>query len=209
MLPSEESLPAGNRTGSQIEFGLKDEIELLAVHGAAHAVAKLQAFDGLRRHVFREEAERVSSLALGCIHRHIGILDERFRILAVVRVDADADAAGNAERIAVEVKRRLKFARDPLGRHRGIGERADRTENNQKFIAAEAGNGIVFTRTSVEPLCDTLQQFVATRVTETIIDDLETVDVEMKHCQLFAPAFRHGDGLGQAGRGPGFDWVVG
>src|SRR3954468_14456444 len=97
MFPADESLPAGDISGPEIEFGLEDEKKLVAFEGRRHAVAELQAFNGQGGHLFREEAEGVSAAILGSIHRGIGVLDQRFDILTVVRENADSDTGRNGE----------------------------------------------------------------------------------------------------------------
>ena len=107
MLPSNERFPAGYGTALQVEFRLEDKVELLPVEGATHGVVELQSLDSLRRHLFREEAECVAAPALGRIHGRIGILDQRLDIVAVVGIDADPDAAGNVERISIQIEGRF------------------------------------------------------------------------------------------------------
>ena len=186
MLPSNESFPAGNGPGSQIEFGLEDEVELVPVESATHAVVELEALNGLRRHLLREEAERVAAPALGCVHGRIGILDERFRIVAMVGKDADSDAARDVERIPVEIEGRPEITRDPFGNNGRIAGRIDRPKSDQELIAAQPGNRVFFAGAGLESLRDALEQFIAPRVAKTIVDDLEAIDVEVEHAERLA-----------------------
>ena len=52
---------------------------------------------------FRSEVlERVAPLFLGPIHRRVGVLHQRRRIVAVVRKDADADRRGDERFVSPE-----------------------------------------------------------------------------------------------------------
>ena len=57
-----------------------------------------------------------------------------------------------------------------------------------EFIAAQTRDGIGFARAATQPLGNELQQFVADRMPERIVDTLELVEIEAKHRQAL-PAF--------------------
>src|SRR3569833_1555542 len=120
MLPADESLPAGDVSGPEIEFGLEHEEELVSLEGRPHAVAELQAFDGLGGHLFREEAECVSAAILRSVHRRIGVLDQRFDVFTMIGEDADSDTGRNRERMTVKVEWRRKLPSDTLSNHRNV-----------------------------------------------------------------------------------------
>ncbi len=54
----------------------------------------------------------------------------------------------------------------------------DVIEENNELIAPEPGRGVVGSQASLEPGGDGLEQQIAARMAEGVVDDLETVEVE-------------------------------
>ena len=70
----------------------------------------------------------------------------------------------------------------------GVGRLLNLRHDDGEFIAAQTRDGIGFARAATQPLGDELQQFVADRMPERIVDTLELVEIEAKHRQAL-PAF--------------------
>ena len=71
-------------------------------------------------------------------------------------------------------------------------------EQQQKFIAALATDGVRLTPTGNQAFCDGLQQLVAHGVPQRIVDVFEAVQVHEHHRQLPALTARDFNGLAKA-----------
>jgi hypothetical protein len=54
----------------------------------------------------------------------------------------------------------------------------DAGEHDEKFISAEPDHGVLFTRETLKSFRSVLQEKVADRVPEGVVDDFETVEIE-------------------------------
>src|SRR6185503_11443997 len=198
MPPADKRFPAGNLTSTKIELRLKYEEELVTLQRRPHAVPQLQAFDSLGGHFLREEAECVPPAILRGVHRRIRVLDQGLRIIAVIRKDADPDAGCHGKRMAVKFERRIQFARDSFRDERNVGVRINRSKSNQKLISPKSRDGVLFARACAKPVRDLLQHLVPYGMTETIIDNLESVDIEIENTHSLAMTLGSDQGLGQA-----------
>ena len=106
-------------------------------------------------------------------------MDERIRILRVLRVAGDADRDGGADRVA----RRLDVVElvcdrtaDPLGDlHRLLGRRL--RQEDRELLAAEAGRNVVLPQLGAEDLGDALQDGVAGEMAVGVVDLAEQIEV--------------------------------
>ena len=106
-------------------------------------------------------------------------MDERVRVLRVLREAGDADRDGGADRLA----RRLDVvellgdrAADPLGDlQRLLGRRLG--QQDRELLAAEAGRDVVVAQLGAEDLGDPLQHRVAGEVAVRVVDLAEQVEV--------------------------------
>ena len=107
------------------------------------------------------------------------MLDQGCLIATVVRVNADAggneqfftsDTVWLCQRAEQLVRHLLDVA---LVRHVG--------EHDHEFVATETRHRVAITCTVLEPACDQLQQLVANRVPERVVDDFESVQIAKQH----------------------------
>ena len=123
--------------------------------------------------------DAVAALELRPVDGEVGLVDERVRILRVLRVAGDADRDGGANRVA----RRLDVVElvcdrtaDPLGDlHRLLG-RCLRQEDRE-LLAAETGRNVVLAQLGAEDLGDALQDGVAGEMAVGVVDLAEQVEV--------------------------------
>src|SRR3546814_1066441 len=83
-------------------------------------------------HVVGEETVVIPPIAFGVIHREVGIGLQRIRIAAIVRIDADADAARDVELVHLDEKRPRQLVEDLATDHRRILGSADAAEQNDR-----------------------------------------------------------------------------
>ncbi len=158
----------------------------------------------------REKIEGALSPLLGRIHGHVGVSEQGGPILPVVREHDDADAdreidfmTVNGEGAGHEIDQFFRHhRRSPLVLNGG--------EEKNKLIAAETRQGIAPTQAAAEALGNGIEQTIAGRVAESVIDIFEAVEVEekqgepvrfplgMRQCPL--QAVHEQGAVGQAGR---------
>ena len=66
----------------------------------------------------------------------------------------------------------------------------DRGLNDGEFVAAEPRRHVGFLEAAAQALGDRLQQLIADRMAERVVDALELVDVDIEHGQLLARPYR-------------------
>jgi hypothetical protein len=91
--PAYQGLDTRDVTRGEVYLGLVVQQKLFPIEGGAEAFFQRLPFDGLQIHFRPEKLEIVTPGLLGVIHGHVRILNQRFGILTVSRIDADADAA--------------------------------------------------------------------------------------------------------------------
>src|SRR5436309_1685249 len=110
-------------------------------------------------------------VALGFVHRDIGVLDQRVGILAVLGREGDADACLDPQTHPVDGdlfgQRRLDL------RGRGDANSAPARGEERELVPAEAGNGRRRSDGSGEPLPDLAEYRVTDAMAETVVDLLE------------------------------------
>ena len=168
------------------------------VEGLAQvSVSLARAFHGCEL-IGIEQMVAVPARLLREIHGLVGVAQQQVGICLVLRVQGYANTCGNIEQ-------RLG------GGHRS-GSRLQQAEEHRfavtwirqidqyrdELVAADACQGIPLTQGVVHVARDADQQFVASFMAVLVIDCLETVEVEVDHCQRLAAALALRHGLVQA-----------
>ena len=132
-------------------------------------------------HLALEEAGVARPVDLGAAKCQIGILKQLVRLVAVRRADRNADADGDRYRMIVKIERRAEHGTHALDE--GVGDRGRFVGNlkNDELVATDARHHIGAIQTPAQSLRDPLQQRVADRRPERIVDLLEAVDLEQQH----------------------------
>ena len=97
LLQADQRFGAGNDARGEVHLRLIVQDKLVLLERTAQ-----HPFDGVPGnrtdiHLLSEDLVSVAPALFGVIHRAIGVLDRRFDVLAVVGVEADADAQGDVE----------------------------------------------------------------------------------------------------------------
>src|SRR5690349_19971065 len=64
-------------------------------------------------------------------------------------------------------------------------------EQDRELVAAEAGEGVARPQARLEASGDSDQQRVANQVAQTVVDDLETIEVDIQRREALAAPFLH------------------
>src|ERR671924_190744 len=127
-----------------------------------------------------EDPVAALAVPLGHVHGDVGIPEE---LLGVVRRDlavgeADPEARPREDLLRVDLELRLERLEDPVGDVRRLLEVSDPVEEDRELVAAEARDGIGGPHGADEALRDLLEDDVARRVAEAVVDGLEVVEVD-------------------------------
>ena len=156
------------------------------------------AFDRAHVHVLREELVIVAPFFLGVVHRGIGILDQRFRILGVGRVHADADAGRHMQLVFANRMWHRQRSQYLVGGQGSVFHMLVRRYQDYEFVATLPAHRIGTAHAVRQAPRNRLQQLVAGRMSERIVDVLEIVQIQKQHRERRSAPFRQSDGLRDA-----------
>ena len=210
MGPAGQGLDAAQAAALEVDLRLVVELQQLLLQRLAQGDLEGPAFLGLAVQLLAEEAELAASVALGLVHGEIGVVQQGFHVLAVVRELADADAGRGREGRPGDLAGRRQLlldALDGLGRLPGVAV----GEDHDELVAGQPADDVGGAQLAAQALGDDAQQGIAGRMAEGVVDLLEAVQVEEQDVQRRAAAPGPGDRLagldqqqaavGQAGEG--------
>ena len=121
------------------------------------------------------------------IEREIGLLQKIVGMCAVLRRQCDTDTGADAD-IVLADRERLGDERDDPGGERlgGVGLLGIVELDDGEFVAAEPRQHVGFAERVLDPLGHLLEQFVAGRVPERVVDLLEAVEIHHEDVELLA-----------------------
>ena len=189
MAPAHQRLDAGHGAALQRDARLVVQEELLALDAAAQARFHRQALERAALGDAAVELVVVLARLLGAVHRGIRVLHERLLVLAVLRIEADADARGEEE-LALADHHRLHERGEHLARRDfRLRAFAHLGEHDHELVAAQARHHVARAQRVAQPPRRLIQHGVARLVAERVVDHLEAVEVDEHHGEraLVAP----------------------
>ena len=141
----------------------------------------MQSVRGRVLHLFDEEPGAMAPLGLRLVHRRVGAAEQRLGIVAVAREQADSQRRRHAQRVTGDLVRPRQPVEQSIRRRgrvldtRGIGQ------DEHELVAADARHGVAGAQRLGESPRDCLQQLVADRVPERVVDGLEAIQVDEDH----------------------------
>ena len=189
---------AGPARGAEVEERLVVHDELVALDRSAEVRLQGDALERLLAQALVEHRAAAGAALLRRVHRGVGVAHQAVGVRRMV-VGGDADGDGEEELAAVEDERRgdrgvetVGDRVDPIGV--GVGH------EDRELVAAEARDRRLARDGVGEAARDLLEDPVAGRVTEAVVDQLEAVEVEEHHRD---PGRRVGELLGDQLQEPG------
>src|ERR1700722_9566586 len=155
--------------------------------------------------------EAVFTFLFGRVHGFVGTAHQRVKIVACVGVSYNSYACGDDSLRAIDGVRMRDGGNNFGGDGFGFGGNAQVGKKHDEFIAADASYGVMGAHAVVQLLGKLAHQLVAGLVAESVVHDLEFVDVDHKQTQASLKA--HGsvernltavvqkDAIRQAGEG--------
>ena len=160
--------------------------ELVTLQRLVQRSLECESFRRLSRQERRAELVAVSSRLFGLVQSTVGVLQQRLRIAAVLRVEGDADAGGDVEFMVIDGDRLGDRPKD-LARHcRHVSDVRRSRDQQRELVVAHASHRVFLAHARVQTLGDFSQKMISTFSAERFVDDVETIEVEAQHRQLAA-----------------------
>src|SRR3569623_1790637 len=140
--PAQQGLETGDVPRREIDLRLVVMTELLALQRAAQAGVEAEPLERLHAHVRGIILIGAAALILRAIHRDVGVLEQGVGVVAVLWIDAHADAGVDIELVAFDVKGLRKDVEYLSREGRGTVERHAVLEQYPELVAAETGDGV-------------------------------------------------------------------
>jgi hypothetical protein len=115
-------------------------------------------------------------LALGAIHREIGMMDDFLGLFTVIGYQRRADRCSDPVRMSSQPDLTLE-ARQKSTRNRQSGISVNIIAKQSKLVAAESGEEIAWPTDPAKALGDDSQDAICKRVAVEIVDALEIIEV--------------------------------
>ena len=183
---SSASTPA-TAAGGEVDLRLVEEPELVALERLAQVALERQALQRAGVHRRRAELEAVASQLLGAVHGDVGAGQQRLGVVAVGREEADADAGGDVEPLAVDLDRPGDGRRASSRAVRAASApSSDVGQQQGELVAADPRHRVALrapTAAAAAPI--SLQQAVAGGVPERVVDQLELIEIQEEHRQAY------------------------
>ena len=185
--PAHQRLEARKLVALQVQERLVVELELPVGEGSTQVPLELVAGAHASVHLVFEEPVPAPLLLLRAIEREVGVLEELVGVRPVARRhrNADADAEHDLEPLP-EHEGLVHHGDDLPGEVAGVGRRERGILHDDELVAAHARERVDLTHGTLQARRDPLQELVADRVTERVVDLLEAIEIEAMHRKSFA-----------------------
>ena len=154
--------------------------------------------DGRQVHLLGEELVVGAPHLLRRVHRRVGVADQGLGVAPVLREHRDADRRRHRELALLDLHRLRQVLDDLLRHRRGVGRALDLRQHHHELVAAGAADRVHHPQLLDQAARHFLQQHVAHRVAERVVDGLEAVEVDEHHRGLLAVAVGERERLRQA-----------
>nr|WP_290794957.1 hypothetical protein [Halomonas sp.] len=138
------------------------------------------ALDGQCIHLRRKALVFISSISLGVVHGHVGVVHEGIDIVGIVRVEADADTQRDAKHMPLDVVWLAEHDKEFFCDTAGILGRSDLGEQDHELVTPLAADGIDVAHAAPKTVCHFLEQAVTHRMAKLVIDGFEGIKVEVE-----------------------------
>jgi hypothetical protein len=177
-------------------------------HGGAQVGLELQPGEGALLHGALEVRVLVAAARLGGVHRHVGVAQERARVV-VGSGHGHADARRDEHLArALDAHRRADHGEHALGGHVGLLARAHVLEQHGELVAAEARHRVALAHGLAQPVGHRDEHGVADAVPQPVVDEPEAVEIDEQRAHATRIASGAGNGVGEAVVEEGAGWAA-
>ena len=190
--PARERLDADRAAALELDHGLVDEPQLVALERVAQVGLELDARQQRGAHRRLVGRGAVAARLLGAVHREVGVAQQLVGAQRGVAGVGDADRGADEDLLALHVEGPAHGGDDARRRRAsGCTPRAVVLEQHGELVAAEARRGVRRARAVGQARGRGAQELVAGGVADAVVDGLEAVEVDEEHAQLGLAAGRH------------------
>src|SRR3984893_2958387 len=179
--PADRSLDADDSAGGALDLRLIFHKDLFRADGGAQIVAQADARAHLGVHRIGEEAIGAPPFGLGAVKRYVCPSQQRFRVGGIGSEDGNTDADAASDLVAADDVWLVQAGEEPPRHEAGLVRVLDAGLHDGEFVAAEAGDGVAVAHGTAQSLGHQLEECVADRMSQRIVDVLEVIEVEIEH----------------------------
>ncbi|MDT4827249.1 hypothetical protein FQZ97_605890 [compost metagenome] len=188
VFPAQQGLEAAQPTTLDMDLRLVDQVEILLLDGVAQAFLQHQPGAGPAVHLRRVEAVLLAPGTLGLVHGDVRRAQQAVDALPAFREAGDADTGAKGDVYAFDAVAHRDHL-DQLFRHpRGVLGVVQGVEQRGELVAAHAREDVVGTQAALQLFGHPPQHAVAGIVAEGVVDQLESVQVQVQHRHALAVA---------------------
>ena len=154
MSPAQERLDADDLARRQVHDRLVEHDELVALEGPLEVALEREPGERGRVHARLEDLDAVLAVALGHVHRDVGVAQQLVGRLVARRQHRDPDAGVDEELLAALRERRLERGQQPLGDHGRRRRRGRVLDQDRELVAAHPGERVAVAERATQPLGD-------------------------------------------------------
>ena len=196
--PAQQGFEADDLLAAQIDQRLVMDLERFGQECRAQVDLELAARLRLGVHFRLEKAERRLAGGLGAVERHVGIAQQVIRIVAIGRRHGNADRRADGYHVALDHIWLADDLDEALREDSQLLRRLHFRHQHSELVAAEARCRIPRAQDAFDARGDILQQAVADRMAERVIDQLEVIEVYAQGADEVAGATTLRQGVGHA-----------
>ena len=184
--PAQQRLDATQASRGEVDDRLVGEEQLALLEGPAEVRLEHEPVLRAGVHAGVEELVAVLSGGLGGVQGQVRVPQQR--VGAVVAADRHPDAGRHREQLApvLQLHGLAQQLREAVGQHVERFLALAAAGQHDELVPAEAPDGVVVANRALEAFPDDLQQLVAGRVSEVVVDVLEAVDVDEQGARVGA-----------------------
>ena len=127
---------------------------------------------------------RTGAIALGAIHRQVGVAQHLIRVLVMRRAERDPDADAGVDVLAANAEFAQQHLVNAIGHACGVFETGHFVQQDGELVSPQPGDRIPRTQEHADALSEFDQQLIARGVTQTVVHHLESIEVEKQHGKL-------------------------
>ncbi len=181
MMPANQGFEPHDAGGFDFNDWLVVVFKLTVVDGFAQIGLTLQQVLSLLVHFAVEDFELSATVFFGVVHGRIGVSNDRFGMIVCLGIQHHAQAGRGENFFSVDHERSFQSFLDSFRHRSGVFFAFDIFEQNDELIAAEPSQGIDLSEGLFDSIRKSLQQTVARRVPQAVVDQFESIDVEIQH----------------------------
>ena len=186
VMPAQQRLEAGHLPALNVDHGLVEQRELVALERLVEIKREQPARLQFRIHLRHEQAESAPSVRLGAVHGDVRLAQERIGVAPVGGRDCHPDAGADGRAVAIAIVGPAELAHD-AGREacRLLGA-VQRDLHHGELVAAEAGDEVRILHAAADAARHLLEQGIAHGMAEHVVDALELVEIDAVQRQHLA-----------------------